>query len=157
MMQNLIKNAQWFSQSNGKILYFTNHGDITYDKFCMDNHRFCSLSMKEGTADNRYDVKADITNADMIRFGYHMRAIVLDEACLWATFYDEHNKELTTCKKEITSFVDYDFHDVCASFQVPPHAITVSLSLHFKGTVTACTFGMPFLEVYGNADEDICF
>ena len=42
-MQNMIKNAQWFSQENGKILYFTNEGSITYDRFCMDNHRFCSL------------------------------------------------------------------------------------------------------------------
>ena len=54
-MQNMIKNAQWFSQENGKMLYFTNEGSITYDRFCMDNHRFCSLTMKNDKAANRYE------------------------------------------------------------------------------------------------------
>ncbi len=79
-MENLIKNAQWFSQSNGKILYFTNHGLITYDKFCMDNHRFCSLSMKEGKAENRYDLKVEVHDAQRVRYGYHMRAIIPGKA-----------------------------------------------------------------------------
>lgn len=147
-MKNLIKNPQWFSQSDGKILYFTNLGNITYDKFCMDNHRFCSLSMQNGQASNSYDLCVDVCDAQSVRFGYHMRSIIPGNTTLQADFYDENDKRLNTYTKCVSDLVGVDFCDVSAVFPVPAQAAYVMLSLHFSGNVTATTFGMPFLELY---------
>lgn len=150
-MQNMIKNAQWFSQENGKILYFTNEGSITYDRFCMDNHRFCSLTMQNGKARNRYDCEIDLDCVSLIRFGYHMRAITTDEVTLEASFYDENMQLIKTCKQDISSDIGADFHDVCAEFPVIRNAAYAKIGIRFAGNITACTFGMPFLELYENA------
>lgn len=150
-MQNMIKNAQWFSQEDGKILYFTNEGAITYDRFCMDNHRFCSLSMKNGNAANLYDCEIDLSCIALLRFGYHIRAVVVDKAVLEAAFYDENNRLIKTCQQEITCDIDADFHDVCGEFPVVANATYAKIALRFSGNITACTFGMPFLELYEKA------
>ncbi len=147
-MKNRIKNPQWFSQSDGKILYFTNLGSITYDKFCMDNHRFCSLSMDHGDASNSYDLKVNVCDVQSVRFGYHMRAILPGNVSLQAVFYDENDKRVNTDTKCVSDLVGVDFCDVCAVFPVPCQAAYAMLSMHFSGNVTACTFGMPFLELY---------
>ncbi len=150
-MQNMIKNAQWFSQENGKILYFTNEGCITYDRFCMDNHRFCSLSMQKGKAKNSYDCEIDLDCVSLIRFGYHMRAIVADSVVLESSFYDKNMCLIETYRKEIADNIASDFHDVCAEFPVMRNAAFAKIAICFSGNITACTFGMPFLELYENA------
>lgn len=147
-MQNLIQNAQWFSQSDGKILYFTNQGPITYDRFCMDNHRFCSLSLSSGVASNAYDPLLYVHHAHLLRFGYHMRSIAVEKAELMVTFYNQAGKDIFICTKDITRDMGSEFHDVSAQFKVPQHAVSAKISLRFAGAVTACTFGMPFAELY---------
>ena len=150
-MQNMIKNAQWFSQENGKILYFTNEGSITYDRFCMDNHRFCSLTMKNDKAANRYECEIDLDYISMIRFGYHMRAIAAESVVLEVTFLDENRKKIKTCSQEISEDIGSEFHDVCAEFSVLRNAAYAKIGLCSNGDITALTFGMPFLELYEKA------
>lgn len=150
-MQNMIKNAQWFSQENGKILYFTNEGCITYDRFCMDNHRFCSLTMKNGKAANRYECEIDLDCVSMIRFGYHMRAITAESVVLEATFFDENMRMIKTDSQEISENIGSEFHDVCAEFPVQRNAAYAKIAICFNGNITALTFGMPFLELYEEA------
>ncbi len=147
-MENMIQNAQWFSQRDGKILYFTNHGNITYDKFCMDHHRFCSLSMNSGEASNSYDLNVELYDAQMLRFGYHMRAILPGKASIHVSFYDERDQQIAQEEKDISELIGVDFCDACAAFEIPCDSAYAKLSLHFSGNVTACTFGMPFLELY---------
>lgn len=147
-MRNLIKNDQWFSQENNKILYFTNTGPITYDKFCMNNFRFCSLTMTGGTASNRYEPLLLLHHARLLRFGYHMRAITIDQARIEVLFFDCDGNPLMLCHKNITADIDTDFHDACAEFAIPQKAAAAKLALSFNGNVTACTFGMPFAELY---------
>lgn len=87
----------------------------------------------------------------MIRFGYHMRAIVADSVILEASFYDKNMCLIETCRKEIAEDIASDFHDVCAEFPVIRNASFAKIAICFSGTITACTFGMPFLELYENA------
>lgn len=147
-MINLIKNAQWFSQSDGKILYFTNEGPITYDRFCLDLHRFCSLTMTKGAASNVYDPMIELNDASLLRFGYHMRSIYVEKAQLLVTFFNKEGKAIFLCTKDIESDLGSEFHDVAAQFHIPQDACFAQIGLRFIGDVTACTFGMPFAELY---------
>lgn len=147
-MQNLIKNDQWYSQDKTSILYFTNTGPITYDPFCLNNFRFCSLSMTSGNASNSYDQLIPLEQARILRFGYHMRAILVTKVTLEVVFVNQDNQSMVSCRKEITKDIDADFHDVCGCFQIPQFAYAAKVSLRFEDATTACTFGMPFAEIY---------
>lgn len=147
-MRNLIQNDQWFSKGNDKILYFTNTGAITYDKFCLNNFRFCSLSMASGSAANHYELQLPLQDAKILRVGYHMRAIAAQKVKLEAIFYNEEGQQILCKRNDVTNDIDADFHDVSTCFEIPKQASSVSLSLLFEGKITACTFGMPFAELY---------
>lgn len=144
---NIINNAQWYPSVEDKILYFTNEGPITYDCFCVNNHRFCSLSMESGSAANRYDLQINVTSISSLQFGYYMRAITMECAYLEVTFTDEENRLIDICRKDITDRIHCEFQDVIREFIIPEDAVYAKFALRFCGKTTACTFGMPLIIV----------
>lgn len=144
---NIINNAQWYPSIEDKILYFTNEGPITYDCFCMNNHRFCSLTMDCGSAANRYELQVNVTSISSFHFGYCIRAITLACAYLEVTFTDEEHHVIDVCREDITDDIDCEFQDVTREFIIPQDAVYAKFALRFSGKTTACTFGMPLIAV----------
>lgn len=142
---NIINNAQWFPSVEDKILYFTNEGPITFDRFCKNNHRFCSLTMEDGTAANQYELKVNITSISSLCFGYCMRAITVSKAILEVKFSDEENRLIDVVSEDITNDIGVDFQDVSRIFIIPEAAVYATFALRFFDQTTACTFGMPFI------------
>ncbi len=146
-MSNLIQNSNWQLVSpEGGPLHFSGTGPLTYDNFCLDGNRTCSVTMMNGAASDKYDNPINVRGRCAIAFGYILRAIEADSIMLCANFSNENNDFIESKRNPIENRVSHDFKYQVARFSVPAGADTVHLSLLFEGRIIACTFCAPYAE-----------
>lgn len=143
-MENLIKNSCWQPGPSGGPKYFSGHGPITYDNFCLNGYRTCSITMTEqGKAADLYDLPICVQDMKSINWGYCIRSIEANNVELVAEFFDQNNCSIVIDKKDITNKICYNFQEISQCFDIPCNAFTVKLSLEFNGKITACTYCAP--------------
>lgn len=143
-MSNLIQNANWQQTSpEGGPLYFSGTGPVTFDNFCVNGNRTCSVTIASGAASDNYDVPIDVRGCCAIRFGYILRAVQAECIMLCAAFLNANGDLVKAEKIPIQDRVSCDFKRHTARFYIPSGAETVWLSLLFEGKVTACSFCAP--------------
>lgn len=143
MKKNLIRNPRWCPGPDGGPMFFSSIG-TTFDNFCLDGHRTCSITQTPGmTGYDQYDPLIPIQRGGSIQWGYILRAIEAEHIVLQAVFFNSAGRAVDTQTRDIAGQVTAQFQRHMARFTAPRHAVSVQLSLHFKGRVTACTFLSP--------------
>lgn len=147
MRNNLIMNSNWCQVDNGGPLHFSGSGPITFDRFCLNGCRSCSVTMtgQNGmqVAVDAYDPPIKVTGMCEMEWGYIIRAIEATQISLIADFYDVSGNLIQSVRCRITDRVSECFTRQMAHFKIPCDAENVMLSMEFNGAVTACTFLAP--------------
>lgn len=145
-MDNLIMNARWQIEAEGMPQCFTNQGPITYDNFCVNGNRTCSVTMirKGGQASTTYDVPIPICGQQSIAFGCCIRCVGCDCCYLQCDFYDANNCLINSDRENITSCITADFNTQMARFRIPCNCTSCQVSIQFMDRVTACSYCAPF-------------
>lgn len=146
MNNNLIMNSQWCADEKGGPQYFSDSGPFTYDNFCVNGNRTCSITMtRKGTqAVLQYNLPIPIQGQQNLMFGCTIRCIGVDCCYLQVDFYDTNNRLIDSCKNNITTTLSADFNTQMTNFPCPCNACTARCSIHFQDRITACTFCAPF-------------
>lgn len=142
-MQNLIRNSRLRPRSGGGARCFSS-SDITYDNFCVDGCRTCSITQTGGMQGVfRYDPLIPVWDGCCLNWGCVLRAIEAEDVRLQADFYDAAGMFVDTLQADISGSIGDQFRRRTARFIAPLGAANVQLSICFAGTVTACTLFSP--------------
>lgn len=141
---NLMRNSCFKQGPSGGPQFYTFTEPITYDDFCYNGCRTCSLTMKDcDTATMEYDLFMNVSGCRCLTCSLYLRTIELTNLCYVVEFYDECKQFLCKESKNVTSKAKPYFNNLCADFSIPRGARCAKFYWRFKDKTTACTWCNP--------------
>lgn len=146
MQSNQMNNAKFLKHKKGEIDGYVGSGYYLGQK--VSGYYTCvAVENSSYPITQQYVPPISTIEKRIVLFGYTMRAIRCDEACLVVSFYDEENKVIGQKEKDISSSICTYYTPIMEKFYLPKTCASVKVQVRFEGNVKGLSFFAPTVYV----------